>query len=183
MRGKKDRSSLTAHGHQAFQKLFHADRVEALARLVQNQQGRPARKSQQQSQLGTHSFGERFDLSLRREIEFPQQPVWAKSESYDRAIAHWPETLLVVFTDPVCLYCRIVEPVVADLARGKAGKLKVMKVDTESETDLAQRFKIEKTPTFIVYKNGGEVIRVDGAPKDKTDLVTWIENLITFTSY
>ena len=121
--------------------------------------------------------------SCKTILEFPRQPVWAKSESYDRAIAHWPETLLVVFTDPVCLYCRIVEPVVADLARGKAGKLKVMKVDTESETDLAQRFKIEKTPTFIVYKNGGEVIRVDGAPKDKTDLVKWIENLINFTSY
>ena len=36
---------------------------------------------------------------------------------------------------------------------------------------------------FIVYKNGVELIRVDGAPKEKNDLVTWIDNLIGFTSY
>jgi thioredoxin 2 len=116
-------------------------------------------------------------------LDFPRQPIWAKSESFDRAISHWPETLLLVFTAPVCLFCKIVEPVVDDLAREKAGKLKVMKVDTESDGDLTSRFKIEKTPTFIVYKNGVEIIRVDGAPKDKTDLVKWIENLIGFTNY
>jgi thioredoxin 2 len=116
-------------------------------------------------------------------LEFPRQPVWAKNESFDRSIAHWPETLLVVFTAPVCLFCKIVEPAVADLARERAGKLKVMQVDIESDPDLSQRFKIEKTPTFIVYKNGKETIRVDGAPKDKTDLVKWVENLINFTSY
>jgi thioredoxin-like negative regulator of GroEL len=48
---------------------------------------------------------------------------------------------------------------------------------------VAQRFKIEKTPTFIVYKNGVKVIRVDGAPKEKADLAKWVENLINFTSY
>ena len=116
-------------------------------------------------------------------LEFPRQPVWAKSESFDRSIAHWPETLLVVFTAPVCLFCKIVDPVIVDLAREKAGMLKVMKVDIETDADLARRFKIEKTPTFIVYKNGEEIIRVDGAPKDKTDLVKWIENLLNFTSY
>jgi thioredoxin-like negative regulator of GroEL len=58
-----------------------------------------------------------------------------------------------------------------------------MKVDIESEGILAQRFKIEKTPTFVVYKNGLEVLRVDGSPKEKTDLVKWINNLISYTSY
>jgi thioredoxin 2 len=116
-------------------------------------------------------------------LEFPRQPVWAKNESFDRSIAHWPETLLVMFIAPVCLFCKIVEPVVAGLAQERAGKLKVMKVDIESDPDMSQRFKIEKTPTFIVYKNGKEIIRVDGAPKDKTDLVKWVENLINFTSY
>ena len=70
-----------------------------------------------------------------------------------------------------------------NLAREKAGELKVLKVDTETDEQLAQRFKIEKTPTFIVYKNGVKVLRVDGAPKDKTDLVKWVENLINYTSY
>jgi hypothetical protein len=48
---------------------------------------------------------------------------------------------------------------------------------------LAQRFTITKTPTFIVYRNGVKIIRVDGAPKEKTDLVKWVDNLINYTSY
>ncbi len=116
-------------------------------------------------------------------LEFPRQPLWAKIESFERTVAYWPETLLVVFTAPMCIFCKIADPVVDDLARERAGKLKVLKVDIETEAYLAQRFKIEKTPTFIVYKNGVEVIRVDGAPKEKADLVTWIDNLINFKSY
>lgn len=116
-------------------------------------------------------------------LDFPQAPVWAKSEAFDRAIAYWPETLLVVFTDPVCLFCKIIDPMLHDLASEKAGGLKIMKVDIESEGILAQRFKITKTPTFVVYKNGLEVLRVDGSPKEKTDLVKWINNLISYTNY
>jgi thioredoxin 2 len=116
-------------------------------------------------------------------LEFPHQPVWAKYESFDRSVAHWPETMLVVFVDPLCVFCKIVAPLLDDLARENAGRLKIMKVDIEYETELAQRFKIEKTPTFLVYKNGTEVLRVDGSPKDKADLVKWIENLIGSTSY
>jgi thioredoxin 2 len=116
-------------------------------------------------------------------LEVPRQPVWAKLESFDRAVAYWPETLLVVFTSSSCLYCRIFDPVVNELAAQRPGKLKVMKVDVEIDEYLSQRFTITKTPTFIVYRNGVKIIRVDGAPKDKTDLVKWVDNLINYTSY
>jgi len=121
--------------------------------------------------------------SCKKVMEVPQQPIWAKPASFDRMVAHWPETLLVVFTAPMCLHCKIVEPLIQELARERAGRLKIMKVDIESDAYLAQRFKVEKTPTFIVYKNGAEIIRVDGSPKEKTDLVKWIDNLINFSSY
>lgn len=116
-------------------------------------------------------------------LEFPLQPLWAKSESFDRTIAYWPETVLVVFTAPLCINCKIVDPVLSELAREKAAKLKIMKVDIESEQYLERRFKIEKTPTFIIFKNGAEIIRVDGAPKDKNDLSKWIDNLIDHNYY
>jgi len=116
-------------------------------------------------------------------LEFPQQPVLARIDSFDLAVAHWAETLLVVFTAPLCVYCKIVDPILLDLSWKKAGQLKVMKVDTESAFVLAERFKIEKTPTFIVYKNGEKILRIDGAPKDKTDIVKWVGNIIDFTSY
>jgi len=116
-------------------------------------------------------------------LDFPRQPVYAKNESFDRAVAYWPETLLIEFTAAACLYCRIFEPIVNDLARERAGRLKIMKIDVDTDDYLTQRFKITQTPTFIVYKNAVEVIRVDGAPKEKTDLVKWIDNLIGFKHY
>ena len=116
-------------------------------------------------------------------LDIPQEPVWVKRGTFDRMVTNWPETLLVEFTAPASVFCKIVDPIVNNLAREKAGKLKVMKVDIEADVYLAERFKIDKTPTFIVFKNGAEVIRVDGAPKEKTDLVKWVENIIKFKGF
>ncbi len=116
-------------------------------------------------------------------LDFPQHPVWVKADGFDRSIAHWPETLLIVFTAPMCLYCKIVDPVLHELSWEKAGQLKVMKIDTEAEQELSRRLKIEKTPTFMIYKNGEKILRIDGAPKDKTDIAKWVGNIINFTNY
>lgn len=116
-------------------------------------------------------------------LDIPLQPIWAKRGTFDRVVANWPETLLVVFIASLSVYCKIIDPVVNDLAREKAGKVKVLKVDTETDAYLTQRFKVEKIPTFVVFKNGVELFRVDGAPKEKTDLVKWVHNIINFESY
>jgi len=120
--------------------------------------------------------------SCKTNLEVPSQPEWVRAESFDRTVSSWAETLLVVFTAPLCVYCKIFEPVLQDLAQKRIGKLKVLKVDIDLDVTLAQRFKIEKTPTFIVYRGGVELIRIDGPPKDKSDLVMWVDNLINSTS-
>jgi thioredoxin 2 len=116
-------------------------------------------------------------------LDIPQEPVWAKRGTFDRVVSNWAETLLVEFTATRCDHCKIVDPVVNGLAEEKSGKLKVLKIDTETDEYLTQRFKVEKTPTFLLYKNGVELYRVDGAPKDKTDLAKWVHNIIEFRSY
>jgi thioredoxin 2 len=116
-------------------------------------------------------------------LDIPKEPVWLKRGTFDRMVSTWPETLLVEFTAPASVFCKIVDPIVNNLAREKAGKLKVIKVDIEADTYMAERFKIDKTPTFIVFKNSAEIMRVDGAPKEKTDLVKWIENIINLKSF
>jgi len=128
-------------------------------------------------------FGKPVCGGCKTALDIPQEPIHAKVASFDRAIAYWAETLLVEFTSSACLYCKIVDPVVNELARLRVGKLKVMKVDVDRDEYLVQRFKIKKTPTFLVYRNGEEILRVDGPPKEKTDLKTWIDNLINFSSY
>ena len=114
-------------------------------------------------------------------LEFPNGPLTARTDTFDRTVAYWPETVLVMFTAPACLYCKIIGPTVAELARRHAGRLKVMTADCETEEYLAKRFNVEKTPTFLMYQNGELVLRVDGAPKGKEELVKWIENLLGAT--
>ncbi len=82
----------------------------------------------------------------------------------------------------MCVSFKIIDPVVTGLACEKAGKPKVLKIDTDTDEYLTQRLKVEKTPTFILYKNGVEHYRVDGAPKEKTDLVKWVHNIIDVKS-
>ncbi len=121
--------------------------------------------------------------SCKSVLKVPQQASFASRDRIDREIAYWPETLLLAFTASACVYCRIYDPVLGELAVQRAGRLKVLKVDTDRESFLAERFKIHKTPTYIVYKNGKLVLRMDGAPKDRGALVAWVDNLINYQSF
>ena len=111
-------------------------------------------------------------------LRFPSAPINATTASFDREVNDWPGTLLLEFWSITCGYCRMVEPVVNDIARWKAGMLKVLKVDVQSELPLAQRFQAMATPTFILLRNGQQLARIDGAPREKIDLVRWVEQFL-----
>ena len=121
--------------------------------------------------------------SCKTVLTVPREAAFTSREKIDREIAYWPETLLLAFSASACVYCKIYDPVLNDLARQRAGQLKVLRVDTDGEPLLAERFKIEKTPTYVVYKRGQFVLRMDGAPKDRASLISWVENLINYQSY
>jgi thioredoxin 2 len=111
-------------------------------------------------------------------LDFPRAPITASASTFDREIYDWPEFSLLEFWAKWCGYCRMVEPVVNDLASWRAGRLKVVKVDVDGEPGLAQRFAVKATPTFVLFKNGTQVARMDGAPKEKIDLVQWIDQFM-----
>jgi thioredoxin 2 len=108
-------------------------------------------------------------------LDFPRAPLNATTASLDREISDWPEYLLVEFWAKWCGYCRMVEPVMNDLASWRAGRLKIVRVDIDAEPTLARRFTVKATPTFILYKNGTQIARLDGAPKEKLHLVEWLD--------
>jgi thioredoxin 2 len=114
----------------------------------------------------------------RTPLTVPTRPVNATASTFDQEIANWPEYVLVEFWAKWCGYCRMVEPVINDLASWRAGKLKIVKVDVDDEPILARRFQTRATPTFILYRNGGQIARMDGAPKEKIELVQWIDSFL-----
>ena len=69
---------------------------------------------------------------------------------------------------PWCGPCRMVAPVLEDLASRHAGQLKVVKVDVDEEPGLAARFHARSIPMLVVIRDGHEVDRIVGALPRRT---------------
>ncbi len=111
-------------------------------------------------------------------LEFPRFPVNATSASFEHEVFDWPEYVLLEFWAKWCGYCRMMEPVLNDLASWRAGRLKVVRVDIDIDGEPAKRFMVKATPTMILFKNGVQLGRMDGAPKEKLQLVQWVDQFM-----
>jgi thioredoxin 2 len=77
-------------------------------------------------------------------------------------------TVLVDLWAPWCGPCRFVAPILEDLSREFAGRIKVVKVNVDDNPVTAERFQAFSIPTLVVLKGGRQVDRIVGAmPKSQ----------------
>jgi thioredoxin 2 len=97
----------------------------------------------------------------------------ADAQTFDSAIqASIP--VLVDFWAPWCGPCRMVSPGVERVARSLAGRLKVVKLNTDEAPDIASRFEVQGIPLLVLINEGRELDRLVGAVPEP-QLRQWVE--------
>jgi thioredoxin len=75
--------------------------------------------------------------------------------------------VLVDFYADWCGPCKMIAPIVAELADEYAGKIKVGKVNVDEASDTASKYRVMSIPTLMIFKNGTAVDMVVGAVSKK----------------
>jgi thioredoxin 1 len=83
--------------------------------------------------------------------------------TFDETIAGASEPVVVDFWAEWCGPCKIIAPILDEIATEQAGKLRVAKLNVDDNPDVARRFDVMSIPTLIVFKDGQPDKRMVGA--------------------
>ncbi len=90
------------------------------------------------------------------------KPVHVTEQDFDAQVLKAAEPVLVDFWAEWCAPCRMIAPIVEDLAQEYEGKVKVAKVDVDDNSGIANRYGIMSIPTLAIFKGGEMVERLVG---------------------
>ncbi|GAB4421163.1 MAG: thioredoxin [Thermodesulfovibrionales bacterium] len=99
------------------------------------------------------------------------------NSTWDTEVLKSQGLVMVDFWAVWCGPCRMIAPTVEELAKEYAGKIKVAKLNTDENPDIASRYKIMGIPTIMFFKDGQKVDQIVGAVP-KPQLKTKIDSLL-----
>ena len=90
------------------------------------------------------------------------------TKNFEAEVVKSSGPVLVDFWAEWCGPCKMLSPIIDQLAVELQGKMKIAKVNVDEAPDLAGQFNVMSIPTLLIFKNGEAVDQIVGAmPKDK----------------
>jgi thioredoxin 1 len=98
-------------------------------------------------------------------------------DTFDAEVLHADRPVLVEFWATWCPPCRMLAPVLAELAAEHADRLRVVKLDMDTNPRAVARYGVRAAPTMLVFE-GGEAVRMIVGAKPKAALVRDLDGLL-----
>ena len=97
--------------------------------------------------------------------------------TFDEVIGAADEVVIVDFWAEWCGPCKMISPILEEIASEQAGKVRVAKLNVDDNPDAARRYEVMSIPTLIVFRDGQPVKRMIGA-KGKGQLLQELDEFI-----
>jgi thioredoxin 2 len=113
----------------------------------------------------------------KKPLSAAREPITVTDANFASAVEASPVPVLLDLWAPWCGPCRMIAPVIEQLASEMAGRVRVAKLNVDDNPVTASRFNIKSIPALLILKGGGEVDRMVGV-QPKQEIARRLERAI-----